>query len=49
MSIAKGCGSVRKVIQIAEVNGILHALCDDGTIWALGVNGWVSFPSVPKY
>jgi hypothetical protein len=37
----------RKPIQISAGNS-LCALCDDGTIWQLGDNGWQKFPDIPQ-
>lgn len=44
----------RKIIQISATYAshelLLHALCDDGTVWQIGDvhNEWGQFPPIPQ-
>jgi len=37
----------RKVIQISVIDGLMVALCDDGSLWARDRTGWDMCPPVP--
>lgn len=40
--------SKRKVTQIAEADGRLHALCQDGTVWHFEDKRWLVLPPIPQ-
>lgn len=37
----------RRVIQITNVNGVLYALCDDGSVWKY-MSGWMKLTELPE-
>lgn len=40
---------MRKIIQIVEVDGVVHALCNDGTVWYEGKEGgWKRLKDIPQ-
>ncbi len=44
----------RSIIQITAAgnNGMLYALCDDGTVWAVWVTGngsWIPMDRIPQH
>lgn len=39
---------MRRAIQLLDYDGSLHALCDDGTMFVLGTNGWSRIEPIPQ-
>jgi hypothetical protein len=40
---------MRKIIQIATTpNGVIVALCDDGTVWVSNGGKWSPTPYIPQ-
>lgn len=40
---------MRKITQVAAINGVIHAVCTDGSLWVIDHSGisWTRMPDIP--